>query len=271
MHDVTSERGLKGRDPFGNASDSRGCPDRSATFVAPSIGGSAGLPGKAPIFRLSKIGHFLAAAWLREESQERERERERERGAPPPCSSAKTDPHDPCRQPAAPARSAGISEARERGDEFDQAAFERGSPVPCRRSSPARSRPGSTASATASRARCPTPSMSATAFPGLALRPRRARQAAADRGAPRHRRSPEFAARLHAARAAPRGSPPAVPCCTGPVDYRDRRRSNSTWRTLPLPLRRRAGEAFMNAASPGSSPNSFPTAITRTRTSMLKR
>src|SRR5882672_6816246 len=69
---------------------------------------------------------------------------------------------------------------------------------------------------------------------------------------------PEFAARLHAARGGTSWfAAAAVPCCTGPVAYRDRR-------PLELDLQNLAaasaaaqltqdgpGEAFMNAASPG--------------------
>src|SRR5579863_9557718 len=64
---------------------------------------------------------------------------------------------------------------------------------------------------------------------------------------------PEYAARLHAARGGTSWfAAAAVPCCTGPVTYRDRRPLERDLKNLTAACAvSPPGEAFMNAASPG--------------------
>jgi 5-methyltetrahydropteroyltriglutamate--homocysteine methyltransferase len=64
---------------------------------------------------------------------------------------------------------------------------------------------------------------------------------------------PDYAARLHAARGGTSWfAAAAVPCCTGPVAYRDRRPLELDLKNLATACTAsRPGEAFMNAASPG--------------------
>ena len=144
-----------------------------------------------------------------------------------------------CRQPAAPARSPRIS-----GSARNRAAVRSGGVrcVSCgrgpRNRRRSRSRPGSTASATASLARSPIPFTSGIAcrafgaFRGGANRP-----AAADRGASRPARPPRFQARLNQKRGGTSWfSREAVPCCIGPVAYSEPRgRSRSICQTSPPP------------------------------------
>ena len=146
-------------------------------------------------------------------------------------------------------------EARERGEAFDRrgvrGAARRGG-ARGRRAS--RSRPGSTASATASRARSPIRSMSATGSPASA--PRRATRLDKPPPTGAHRDiadHPDYAARLHAARGGTSWfAAAAVPCCTGPVAYRDRGPLELDLENLAAACAAaKPGEAFMNAASPG--------------------
>jgi 5-methyltetrahydropteroyltriglutamate--homocysteine methyltransferase len=64
---------------------------------------------------------------------------------------------------------------------------------------------------------------------------------------------PDFAARLHAARGGTSWfAAAAVPCCTGPVAYRDRLPLELDLKNLAAACAAASpGEAFMNAASPG--------------------
>ena len=178
----------------------------------------------------------------------------------PPWGSAdeaqhRPHPDHPCRQPAAAARSAGVSRgARERPRRSSRRRSTRASPRRSTRSSRSRSRPGSTASATASRARSPTPSTSATASPASA---RSGRRPPTSRRRPRPHRDIARPSRFSPAAAArTRGgswfSRAAVPCCTGPVAYDDRRPLDTDLANLAAACAAaKPVEAFMNAASPG--------------------
>ena len=145
-------------------------------------------------------------------------------------------------------------EARETGREFDQTAFERRLADAVREVVAKQVAAGIDSVCDGELGKISYTTYIRHRFSGIGVVPRRRqRQAAADRGASRPPRPPRFhAAAQPDARGTSWFSREAVPCCTGPVAYRDRRPLETDLKNLAAACAAaKPVEAFMNAASPG--------------------